>query len=198
MSQIFTEAEDPFLPQAPTKWPSVLGWIMLIWGVLGVIFAIWGFMNKSLAVETYQGLPDWMVAALRAILIFGTAVSILGALSGWYLRKRMRCGYSMTMIWVVLTFLLNVGGLAIQITKSDEMQTLMKRNMLAELEKTKSAHAAIHARNDQGNLVRFSGVRRAHGHTPADCHWSYFVKRKAQGRSRCMATLISVILSSAD
>ena len=135
MSQIFTEAEDPFLPHAPTKWPSVLGWIMLIWGVLGVIFAIWGFMNKSLAVETYQGLPDWMVAALRAILIFGTAVSILGALSGWYLRKRMRCGYSMTMIWVVLTFLLNVGGLAIQITKRDEMQALMKRNMLAELEK---------------------------------------------------------------
>ena len=135
MSQIFTEAEDPFLPHAPTKWPSVLGWIMLIWGVLGVIFAIWSFMNKSLAVETYQGLPDWMVAALRAILIFGTAVSILGALSGWYLRKRMRCGYSMTMIWVVLTFLLNVGGLAIQITKRDEMQALMKRNMLAELEK---------------------------------------------------------------
>lgn len=135
MSQIFTEAEDPFLPQAPTKWPSIIGWIMLILGVLGVIFAIWGFMNKSLAVETYQGLPDWMVAALRVMQIAATAVTIIGALSGWFLRKRMRRGYKLAMWWVVLTFLLNVGGLAIQITKRDEMQALMKRNMLAELEK---------------------------------------------------------------
>ncbi len=135
MTQIFTEAEDPFLPQAPTKWPSILGWIMLIWGVLGVILAAVGFANKSLALETYQGLPDWVVASLRAILICGTAVTILGAVSGWYLRKRMRRGYSMTMIWVVLSFLLNVGGLAIQITKRDEMQAWMKRNMLVELEK---------------------------------------------------------------
>ena len=135
MSQIFTEAEDPFLPQAPTKWPSIIGWIMLIWGVLGVILAILGFMNKSLALETYQGLPDWMVAAWRVMQIAGTVVTIIGALSGWFLRKRMRRGYALAMWWVVLTFLLNVGGLAIQITKRDEMQALMKRNMLAELEK---------------------------------------------------------------
>jgi hypothetical protein len=135
MSQIFTEVEDPFLPQAPAKWPSILGWIMLIWGVLGVILAIWGFMNKSLALETYQGLPDWMVAAWRVMQIAGTVVTIIGALSGWFLRKRMRRGYALAMWWVVLTFLLNVGGLAIQITKRDEMQALMKRNMLAELEK---------------------------------------------------------------
>ena len=135
MSQIFTQAEDPFLPQAPTKWPSIIGWIMLIWGVLGVILAIWGFMNKSLALETYQGLPDWMVAAWRVMQIAGTVVTIIGALSGWFLRKRMRRGYALAMWWVVLTFLLNVGGLAIQITKRDEMQALMKRNMLAELEK---------------------------------------------------------------
>ena len=135
MSQIFTQAEDPFLPQAPTKWPSIIGWIMLIWGVLGVILTIWGFMNKSLALETYQGLPDWMVAAWRVMQIAGTVVTIIGALSGWFLRKRMRRGYALAMWWVVLTFLLNVGGLAIQITKRDEMQALMKRNMLAELEK---------------------------------------------------------------
>ena len=135
MSQIFTQAEDPFLPQAPTKWPSIIGWIMLIWGVLGVILAILGFMNKSLALETYQGLPDWMVAAWRVMQIAGTVVTIIGALSGWFLRKRMRRGYALAMWWVVLTFLLNVGGLAIQITKRDEMQALMKRNMLAELEK---------------------------------------------------------------
>jgi hypothetical protein len=135
MSQIFTEVEDPFLPQAPAKWPSILGWIMLIWGVLGVILAIWGFMNKSLALETYQGLPDWMVASWRVMQIAGTVVTIIGALSGWFLRKRMRRGYALAMWWVVLTFLLNVGGLAIQITKRDEMQALMKRNMLAELEK---------------------------------------------------------------
>ena len=108
---------------------------MLIWGVLGVILAIWGFMNKSLALETYQGLPDWMVAAWRVMQIAGTVVTIIGALSGWFLRKRMRRGYALAMWWVVLTFLLNVGGLAIQITKRDEMQALMKRNMLAELEK---------------------------------------------------------------
>ena len=135
MSQIFTEAEDPFLPQAPTKWPSVLGWIMLIWGVLGVIFAIWGFMNKSLALETYQGLPDWMVAAWRVMQIAGTVVTIIGALSGWFLRKRMRRGYSMTMIWVVLTFLISVGFFAIQITKRDEMQAWTKRTMLVAFEK---------------------------------------------------------------
>ena len=108
---------------------------MLIWGVLGVILTIWGFMNKSLALETYQGLPDWMVAAWRVMQIAGTVVTIIGALSGWFLRKRMRRGYALAMWWVVLTFLLNVGGLAIQITKRDEMQALMKRNMLAELEK---------------------------------------------------------------
>ena len=135
MSQIFTEAEDPFLPHAPTKWPSVLGWIMLIWGVLGVIFAIWGFMNKSLAVETYLGLPDWMVAVFRLSQILNAGLAILGAMSGWFLRKRMRRGYSMTMIWVVLVFLMSVGFLAIQITKRDEMQAWTKRTMLAELEK---------------------------------------------------------------
>ena len=135
MSQIFTEAEDPFLPQASTKWPSVLGWIMLILGVLGVIFAIWGFMNKSLAVETYLGLPDWMVAVFRLAQIVSAGLAILGALSGWFLRKRMRRGYSMTLIWVVLAFLMSVGFLAIQITKRDEMQAWTKRTMLAELEK---------------------------------------------------------------
>ena len=135
MSQIFTEVEDPFLPQAPVKWPSILGWIMLIWGVLGVILAALGFANKSLALETYQGLPDWVVASLRAILICGTVVTILGAISGWYLRKRMRRGYSMTMIWVVLTFLISVGFFAIQITKRDEMQAWTKRTMLVAFEK---------------------------------------------------------------
>ena len=109
MSQIFSEVEDPFLPQAPTKWPTILGWIMLIWGVLGIIQAIWGFANKSLAVETYQGLPDWMVAAFRMIVICGTAVTILGALSGWYLRKKRLRGYSMAKWWVVLCLVLNVG-----------------------------------------------------------------------------------------
>lgn len=135
MSQLFTEVEDPFLPQAPTKWPTILGWLMLIWGVLGVILAIWGFASKSLAVETYQGLPDWMVAAFRMILICGTAVTTLGALSGWYLRKKMRRGYSMAKLWVVLALVLNVGGLTIQITNRDDMQALMKRTMLAQLEK---------------------------------------------------------------
>lgn len=135
MSQIFTEAEDPFLPQAPTKWPSVLGWIMLIWGVLGVIFAIWGFMNKSLAVETYLGLPDWMVAVFRLTQMLNAGLAILGAMSGWFLRKRIRRGYSMTMIWVVLTFLISVGFFAIQITKRDEMQAWTKRTMLVAFEK---------------------------------------------------------------
>ena len=92
MSQIFAEVEDPFLPQAPTKWPTILGWIMLILGVVGVLSAIWGFFNKSLAVETYQGLPDWIVSALRMLQICGTVVTVLGALSGWYLRKKMRRG----------------------------------------------------------------------------------------------------------
>ena len=135
MSQIFSEVEDPFLPQAPTKWPTILGWIMLIWGVLGIIQAIWGFANKSLAVETYQGLPDWMVAAFRMIVICGTAVSILGALSGWYLRKKRLRGYSMAKWWVVLCLVLIVGGLAIQITNRDDMQAWLKRTMLAQLEK---------------------------------------------------------------
>jgi hypothetical protein len=76
-----------------------------------------------------------MVASWRVMQIAGTVVTIIGALSGWFLRKRMRRGYALAMWWVVLTFLLNVGGLAIQITKRDEMQALMKRNMLAELEK---------------------------------------------------------------
>lgn len=135
MSQIFSEVEDPFLPQAPTKWPTVLGWIMLIWGVFGIIFAIWGFAGKSLALETYQGLPDWIVAVFRMILICGTAVTTLGALSGWYLRKKMRRGYSMAKWWVVLCLVLNVGGLAIQIINRDDMQAWMKRTMLAQLEK---------------------------------------------------------------
>ena len=133
MSQIFAEVEDPFLPQAPTKWPTILGWIMLILGVFGVLSAIWGFFNKSLAVETYLGLPNWIVAAFRMLLICGTVVTVLGALSGWYLRKKMRRGYSMAKLWVVLA--LNVGGLAIQITNRDDMQAWLKRTMLAQLEK---------------------------------------------------------------
>ena len=135
MSQIFAEVEDPFLPQAPTKWPTILGWIMLIWGVVGIIFAIWGFASKSLAVETYQGLPDWIVAAIRVLIICGTAAIILRALSGWYLRKKMRRGYSMAKWWVVLSIALNVGDLAIQITSHDDMQAWTKRTMLTELEK---------------------------------------------------------------
>lgn len=135
MSQIFAEVEDPFLPQEPTKWPAILGWIMLIWGILGIIFAIWGFASKSLAVETYQGLPDWMVAVFRMILICGTAVTTLGVFSGWYLRKKMRRGYSMAKWWVVLSIVLNVVGLAIQISNRDDMQAWMKRTMLAQLEK---------------------------------------------------------------
>ena len=135
MSQIFSEVEDPFLPQAPTKWPTILGWIMLIWGVLGIIQAIWGFANKSLAVETYQGLPDWMVAAFRMIVICGTAVTILGALSGWYLRKNRLRGYSMAKWWVVLCLVLIVVGLAIQISNRDDTQAWLKRTMLAQLEK---------------------------------------------------------------
>jgi hypothetical protein len=135
MTQLFAEVEDPFLPQEPTKWPTILGWIMLIWGIIGIIFAIWGFASKSLAVETYQGLPDWMVAVFRMILICGTAVTTLGVFSGWYLRKKMRRGYSMAKWWVVLCLVLNVGGLAIQIVGRDEMQVLIKRTMLAQLEK---------------------------------------------------------------
>ena len=135
MTQLFAEVEDPFLPQEPTKWPAILGWIMLIWGIIGIIFAIWGFASKSLAVETYQGLPDWMVAVFRMILICGTAVTTLGVFSGWYLRKKMRRGYSLAKCWVVLCLVLNVGGLAIQIVGRDEMQVLIKRTMLAQLEK---------------------------------------------------------------
>jgi hypothetical protein len=135
MTQLFAEVEDPFLPQESTKWPAILGWIMLIWGIIGIIFAIWGFASKSLAVETYQGLPDWMVAVFRMILICGTAVTTLGVFSGWYLRKKMRRGYSMAKWWVVLCLVLNVGGLAIQIVGRDEMQVLIKRTMLAQLEK---------------------------------------------------------------
>ena len=135
MSQLFTEVEDPFLPPAPTKWPTILGWIMLILGGLGIIQAIWGFANKSLEVETYQGLPDWMVAAFRMMLICGTAATTLGALSGWYLRKKMRRGYSMAKWWVVLALVINVAGLTMQITKRDDMQAWMKRTMLAQLEK---------------------------------------------------------------
>ena len=37
--------------------------------------------------------------------------------------------------WVVLCLVLNVGGLAIQIVGRDEMQILIKRTMLAQLEK---------------------------------------------------------------
>lgn len=135
MSQIFSEVEDPFLPQAPTKWPTILGWIMLILGVVGVLGAIWGFFNKSLAVETYQGLPDWIVSALRMLQICGTVVTVLGALSGWYLRKKMSRGYSMAKWWVVLCLVLNVVGLAIQISNRDDMQAWLKRTMLAQLEK---------------------------------------------------------------
>ncbi len=135
MSQLFTEIEDPFLPQEPTKWPAILGWIMLIWGVLGIIQAIWGFANKSLEVETYQGLPDWIVAAIRMILICGTSVTIIGVFSGWYLRKKMRRGYSLAKCWVVLALVINVAGLTIQITNRDDIQAWMKRTMLAQLEK---------------------------------------------------------------
>ncbi len=135
MNKIFSEVEDPFLPKARTHWPAIVGWIMLLWGVLGFIFAIWGFASKSLAVETYQGLPDWMVAAFRMISICGTALTTLGALSGWYLRKKLRRGYSMAKLWMVLTLLLNVGGLTIQITNRDDIQALMNRTMLAQLEK---------------------------------------------------------------
>ncbi len=143
MSQLFTKVEDPFLTPAPTKWPAILGWLMLILGVLGVILAIWGFASKSLAVETYQGLPDWMVAAFRMSLICGTAVTTLGALSGWYLRKKMRRGYSMAKLWVVLTLVLNVGGLTMQITNRDDMQAWMKRTMLAQFEKQNMPAPAV-------------------------------------------------------
>ncbi|MSR33615.1 MAG: hypothetical protein EXS12_02265 [Phycisphaerales bacterium] len=130
MSQQFSEVEDPFLPPAPTKWPTILGWIMLIWGVLGVISYIWSLASNSLAVETYQGLPNWMVAAVRMSILLGIAMSLLGVVAGWFLRKKKRRGYSLTMIWVVLSLAITVVTVAIQIIGREDMQALMQRKLL--------------------------------------------------------------------
>lgn len=135
MTQNFSEVEDPYLPPAKTKWPAVLGWILFAWSILGVCMTIFGIFNKSLSNETYQGLPDWMVAAIRVLFVCGSALSLVGLGGGWFLRQRLRRGYSLTKIWVILSLILTTASLSIQIIGRDDMQLLIKRKTLEAMDK---------------------------------------------------------------
>ncbi|MCE9620379.1 MAG: hypothetical protein K8R92_10820 [Planctomycetes bacterium] len=137
MTQNFSEVDDPYLPPAASKWPAVIGWILLAWCGLGVCFEIYGFTaGKSLSTETYLGLPDWMIAAIRMLTILGAVGTALGLAAGWLLRKRQRRGFMLTKLWVLFSLVLGVAWMAVEIGGREEMTELIKRNYMKEMEKS--------------------------------------------------------------
>jgi hypothetical protein len=137
MTNTFSDVDDPYLPVTGTKWPSVIGWILLCWCGLGVCFGLYGFtLGKSLSTETYLGLPDWMVACIRMLTVVGFLLAILGIVAGWRLRQRRKIAPILVKSWVAASLVLGAAWIAVEMGGRDEMTELIRRNILKEIEKS--------------------------------------------------------------
>ena len=101
----------------PTRWPTVIAVIGIIWSVLGISCSLWGtadefFRQPSTATQPAARTADWepmrLVIALAYLVNVGLSIVLLIASVG--LLRRRPWSARLARLWAVLDLILMVGG----------------------------------------------------------------------------------------
>jgi hypothetical protein len=125
---------EEFLQPEPRRWPLVIGILGLLWGVVGLVSGI--FAVASLAMGEQPGVPPEFRGPV------GVANSVAGLLVGALLcagcvqlLRSKASGVRLLRLWVPLSVLTGVLGLAFMIRHRESLERAALEGMQAQMDK---------------------------------------------------------------